>query len=55
MNLKDKNILITGANGFVGSYLAEELINNGSNVHGLIRKGNWRFIFQKSNRSWNRK
>ena len=39
MNLKDKNVLITGANGFVGSYLAEELINNGSNVHGLIQRG----------------
>ena len=39
MYLKDKNVLITGANGFVGSYLAEELINNGSNVHGLIQRG----------------
>jgi len=39
MNLEDKNVLITGADGFVGSYLAEELINNGSNVHGLIQRG----------------
>ena len=39
MNLIDKNVLITGADGFVGSYLAEELINNGSNVHGLIQRG----------------
>ena len=39
MNLNDKNVLITGANGFVGSYLAEELINNGSNVYGLIQRG----------------
>ncbi|MFY9638127.1 MAG: GDP-mannose 4,6-dehydratase, partial [Methanobacterium sp.] len=39
MNLKDKNVLITGADGFVGSYLAEELLNNGSNVHGLIQRG----------------
>ena len=39
MSLKDKNVLITGADGFVGSYLAEELINNGSNVHGLIQRG----------------
>ena len=39
MNLKDKNVLITGADGFVGSYLAEELINKGSNVHGLIQRG----------------
>jgi GDPmannose 4,6-dehydratase len=33
-----KNILITGINGFVGAYLAEELINKGANVYGLIRK-----------------
>ena len=39
MNMKDKNVLITGADGFVGSYLAEELINNGSNVYGLIQRG----------------
>jgi GDPmannose 4,6-dehydratase len=39
MSWKDKNILITGANGFVGSYLAEKLINNGSNVYGLTQRG----------------
>lgn len=39
MILKDKNMLITGADGFVGSYLAEELLKNGSNVYGLIQRG----------------
>ncbi|UTB33136.1 MAG: GDP-mannose 4,6-dehydratase [Methanobacterium sp. ERen5] len=39
MDLKDKNILITGADGFVGSYLAEELIKNGATVYGLIQRG----------------
>ncbi|WP_048186349.1 GDP-mannose 4,6-dehydratase [Methanobacterium lacus] len=39
MDWKDKNILITGADGFVGSYLAEELIKNGANVYGLIQRG----------------
>lgn len=39
MDWKDKNILITGADGFVGSYLAEELIKNGATVYGLIQKG----------------
>jgi len=39
MNWNDKNVLITGADGFVGSYLAEELIKNNSNVYGLIQKG----------------
>lgn len=39
MDWNDKNILITGADGFVGSYLAEELIKNGANVYGLIQRG----------------
>ena len=39
MNWNDKNVLITGADGFVGSYLAEELLKNGSNVYGLIQRG----------------
>ena len=37
MNLKGKNVLITGIGGFVGSYLAEELLKNEVNVYGLIR------------------
>jgi len=39
MSWNNKNILITGADGFVGSYLAEKLIKDGSNVHGLIQRG----------------
>lgn len=39
MGWNDKNILITGADGFVGSYLAEELIKEQSNVYGLIQRG----------------
>ena len=39
MSLKDKNVLITGADGFVGSYLAEELLKNGSDVYGLVQRG----------------
>ena len=39
MSWNDKNVLITGADGFVGSYLAEELLKNGSNVYGLIQRG----------------
>ncbi len=38
MNWKDKNVLITGISGFVGSYLAKYLINQGANVHGLVRR-----------------
>ncbi|MTK64128.1 MAG: GDP-mannose 4,6-dehydratase, partial [Methanobacterium sp.] len=38
MNWNDKNIFITGVGGFAGSYLAEELLNQGANVFGLVRR-----------------
>jgi len=42
MNWQNKNILITGISGFIGPYLAEELIRRGANVflrcHYLIVK-----------------
>lgn len=41
---KDKRILITGINGFVGSQLAEKLMSVGADVYGLSRsetKGNY--------------
>ena len=34
---KDKNILITGINGFIGGNLAKALVNCGSNVFGIVR------------------
>jgi len=37
MNWKEKNVLITGTNGFVGTWLAESLINKKANVVALIR------------------
>ena len=39
--MKGKNVLITGISGFVGSYLAKYLIDNGANVYGLTR---WRTV-----------
>ena len=39
MNKMTKSILVTGATGFIGSRLVEELINKGYNVTSLIRKG----------------
>lgn len=34
---KNKNVFITGINGFVGSTLASQLLKTGANVFGLIR------------------
>ena len=38
MDIKDKNILITGISGFVGSRMARVLIDRGANVCGLLRR-----------------
>jgi GDPmannose 4,6-dehydratase len=37
MKWKNKNVLITGINGFVGSNLAKNLLEEESNVFGIIR------------------
>ncbi|HAV09999.1 MAG TPA: GDP-mannose 4,6-dehydratase [Dehalococcoidia bacterium] len=37
MNIKNKNVLITGVSGFVGSRLAKYLLDKGANVYGLFR------------------
>jgi len=36
MKQKEKKVLVTGASGFVGSYLCEELLERGYNVVGLV-------------------
>ena len=38
LNFKDKNILITGISGFVGSRMARVLVDRGANVFGLLRR-----------------
>jgi GDPmannose 4,6-dehydratase len=38
MSFKNKNILITGVSGFVGSHMAKHLLNKGANVFGLVRR-----------------
>lgn len=45
MRLKGKNIFVTGANGFVGSFLVESLLKEGAIVKCLVRKsGNLRWL-----------
>jgi NAD dependent epimerase/dehydratase len=36
MNLKDKKILVTGADGFIGSHLTETLVKQGCDVRALV-------------------
>lgn len=38
---------ITGISGFVGSYLARELVNEGWEVHGIVEQKRGRFPFDK--------
>ncbi|KAF0220682.1 MAG: NAD-dependent [Geobacteraceae bacterium] len=44
MNLTNKKILITGADGFIGSHLTEELVRRGFNIRA--------FVFYNSFNSW---
>ncbi|OHA18445.1 MAG: hypothetical protein A2664_00685 [Candidatus Taylorbacteria bacterium RIFCSPHIGHO2_01_FULL_46_22b] len=39
MQKSEKNVLVTGATGFVGSHLVHRLISDGYRVHVLVRKG----------------
>ncbi len=44
MNLKNKKILVTGADGFIGSHLTEELVRRGYDVRA--------FVFYNSFNNW---
>ena len=34
--MKNKNILVTGADGFIGSHLCERLVKDGANIKALV-------------------
>lgn len=36
MDMKNKKILVTGADGFIGSHLAEELVRQGHDVRAFV-------------------
>ena len=38
---KHKNVLVTGANGFIGSWLTKELVSLGAQVTALVRDLNF--------------
>lgn len=44
--IKGKTVLITGANGFIGSHLSRRLLEEGAEVHVLLKKGSNQFRIQ---------
>jgi NAD dependent epimerase/dehydratase len=47
VNLKNKKILVTGADGFIGSHLVEILLSIGADVHALVQYNsfnNWGWL-----------
>lgn len=43
MDLKNKNVLVTGADGFIGSHLVENLLEKGAHVTGLSQYNSFNY------------
>ncbi len=43
-SFQDKNVFVTGSDGFIGSHLVEDLIKNGANVKAMIYYNSWNNI-----------
>lgn len=43
-NLSNKKVYVTGADGFIGSHLVEELVKNGAKVKSLVYYNSWNEI-----------
>ena len=48
MNLNKKRVLITGADGFIGSHLSEMLVKEGCNVKALSQYNSFNNLEDKN-------
>ena len=47
MNIKNLNVAVTGAEGFIGSHLTEHLLSAGANVRAMVQYNsfsNWGWL-----------
>ena len=47
MSLKQKKVLITGADGFIGSHLTEALVNQGYDVRAFVYYNSFNEFYRK--------
>ena len=43
-SFQDKNVFVTGSDGFIGSHLVEDLVENGAKVKAMIYYNSWNNI-----------